>query len=856
MSRINLSAVVSRQLPEHIREDYPTFVAFVEAYYEYLQSQGVDFATIRDIDRTLESFVDQFRKELAYNLPNITQDERFLLQNVKDQYLAKGSEGSYKLLFKLLFGKEVELIYPGRSMLRASDGRWNQEISLFAKIDYGNPVEVVGKLVDIQTQTRILRVLIDRRQDIVGEVDRIVLIDPTLQVYEFFLDKKFFGNVSAGDKIRYRDEFQATILPTTQQLNVTQAGRNFRLGQVFELRSGTGTGALMKVTAVTNTGGIKYAEIIKFGIGYAANFAVSVLANNSVTSIGSATKSFSTLVQESTYSSAGVGTINASSSNATVTGSGTDFGQVGGPDVGDELWSTDSTPKVIGVIKSIASSTSLTLVDVPSQYENPISGTYTGSFTFRNVRSIGSLYAPGDVQSYTLQSNIVDRTLGFDEQGYINLADYVTHEYVDGTYAGSLLREFSLNFRNAQNNAEDPAIIEINLGALAKYPGYFETNNGFLNDSIYIQDSKYYQAFSYVLKIDERLATYSSAVKTMIHPAGMALFGEFNITNNYDLSIDLESLVKSLGFRINSEISDFSDLITFNVSKTLSDSLNTPSDNILRFNVSKPLSDFLDTPSDNILTLSTSKPLSDFLDTPSDNILTLSTSKPLSDFLDTPSDNISIQKSVLRTLEEIQFVIDSTSLNVSKPLSDSQDLLDTTLLSTSKPLSDSQSVIDTTSLNVIKSLSDSQSVIDTTSLNVIKSLSDSQSVIDASSLNVIKSLSDSQDLLDTTLLSTSKPLSDFLDTPSDNNLALSTSKPLSDSQDLLDTTLLSTSKPLSDFLDTPSDNILTLITTKYIQDTLNSQTETGYVGLNSYAGQDMFATEYSVGSRASTFTTP
>jgi hypothetical protein len=631
MSRTNLSAVVSRQLPEHIREDYPTFVAFVEAYYEYLQAQGVDFTTIRDIDRTLESFVDQFRKELAYNLPNITQDERFLLQNVKDQYLAKGSEGSYKLLFKLLFGKEVELVYPGRSMLRASDGRWNQEISLFAKVDYGDPEEVVGKLVDIQTPTRILRVLIDRRQDIIGEVDRIVLIDPTQQVYEFFLDKRFFGNVSPGDRIRYRDEFQATILPATQKISITQAGKNFRVGQVFELRSGNGTGALMKVTAVTDTGGIKYAEIIKFGIGYTADFAVSVLAANTVTSIGaSVNTSSSTLVQESTYISAGAGTITASSSSTTVTGSGTNFGQSGGPAIGDELWTTDSTPKVVGVIKSIESTTSLTLVGVPSQYENPISGTYTGSFTFRNVRSVGSLYAPGGTQSYTLESNLTDRTIGFDEQGYVNLGDYVTHEYIDGTYAGSIIREFSLNFRNAQSDAADPAIVEIDLGALVKYPGYFETNNGFLDDSIYIQDSKYYQAFSYVLKIDERLASYSSAVKTMLHPAGMALFGEFNITNNYDLSIALESLVKSLGigledsFNVNDVVTD----ITLTTSKVLSDAIDTPNDSNIRKSVSKVLDTSLDEPTD-ALTQRVSKALATTYSDFSDSV-TLSTGKLLS----------------------------------------------------------------------------------------------------------------------------------------------------------------------------------------------------------------------------------
>jgi hypothetical protein len=708
MSRTNLSAVVSRQLPEHIREDYPTFVAFVEAYYEYLQAQGVDFSTIRDIDRTLTEFVDQFKKELAYNLPNITQDERFLLQNVKDQYLAKGSEGSYKLLFKLLFGKEVELVYPGRSMLRASDGRWNQEISLFAKVDYGNAEEVVGKLVDIQTPTRILRVLIDRRQDIVGEVDRIVLIDPALQVYEFFLDKRFFGNVSAGDRIRFRDEFQATILPATQKLQITQPGKNFRVGQVFELRSGRGTGALMKVTSVTDDGGIKYAEIIKFGIGYTANFAVSLLASNSVTSVGnSVNTSSSTLVQEQTYSAAGTGNVTASSSSTTVTGSGTNFGQSGGPAVGDELWTTDTTPKVIGVIKSIASTTSLTLVGLPSQYLESISGTYTGSFAFRNIRSVGSLYAPGGDQAFTLVSNLTDRTVGFDELGYVNAGDYITSTYVDGTYAGSLLREFSLNSRNAQSNSQDPAIVQIDLGALAKYPGYFETNNGFLDDSIYIQDSKYYQVFSYVLKIDERLASYSSAVKTMLHPAGMNLFGEFNITNNYDLSVSLESLVKSLGIGLeDTQTVVDSGITNINTSKVLSDTLDTPNDSNIRKSISKALDTSLDEPTD-VLTQSVSKALSTNYSGMQDATATLVVGKAL-----------------------------STSY------SGMQDAISTRAVS--------------------------------------KALATSQAIVDS--------------------------------------------------------------------------DVIT--TTKYLTSTLSEQTEAGYVGLNPYAGEDFFAAEYSVDSRASTFTTP
>jgi hypothetical protein len=630
MSRTNLSAVVSRQLPEHIREDYPTFVAFVEAYYEYLQAQGVDFTTIRDIDRTLEEFVDQFKKELAYNLPNITQNEKFLLQNIKDHYLAKGSEASYKLLFRLLFGKEVELVYPGRSMLRASDGRWNQEVSLFAKVDYGSAEDVVGKLVDIQTATRVIRVLIDRRQDIVGEVDRIVLIDPALEVYEFFLDKRFFGNVSAGDKIRYRDEFQATILPATQKLSITQPGRNFRVGQVFELRSGTGTGALLKVTKVNPDGGIKYGELIKFGLGYTSDFAVNILASNSINSVNNSVvvPDIQSVVQKNTYTSAGAGTISASSSSLTVTGAGTNFGQIGGPAVGDELWTTNTTPKIIGVIKSIQSTTSLTLSALSSEYENSLSGSYTGSFTFRNSRNIGVPYDIGGL-AYTYQSNLSERTLGFDEQGYVNLGDYVTFEYVDGTYAGSLIREFSLNYRNAQSDPLDPAIIELDLGALVKYPGYFETNNGFLDDSIFIQDSKYYQAFSYVLKIDERLESYSSAVKTMVHPAGMALFGEFNITNNYDLSVDLESLVKSLGIGVEDLQLIVDNGVTILFSKVLSSSIDTPTDDNLRKSVSKALNTSISTPTDVASKFFTKSADTDTF-TPADGVATKNFGKRLS----------------------------------------------------------------------------------------------------------------------------------------------------------------------------------------------------------------------------------
>lgn len=582
-ARTPVQAVVKRHLPEHIREDYPTFVAFVEAYYEFLQSQGVNLSTARDIDETLDSFIGQFKKELAVNLPNTVQDERFLLRKIKDQYLSKGSEASYKLLFRLLYGKEVEIFYPGQQMLRASDGRWNQELSVFARVDFGDAEDVIGKLVDIRTETSVIKVLVDRKKQIFTDSNSVII--------EFFLDRSFFGEVKVGDIIRLGDQFQATVIPTTSRVRIVQPGKNFKVGQVFELRSGSGTSALLKVTEVTDTGGIKYCEIIKFGVNYTANFSNGLLSNNTINSRVDVAQTASTLVSDLTYESDGSGTISADPDSFIVTGSGTSFGSVGNPKIGDELWTDESPPKLVGVIKSIQNTTSLTLVDKPSIHPQSIPSVYTGSYVYRNNDSVGVPYElVENTSNFTYTSTLRSLSEGFNEQGYVNYADYVDSQFVDGTYVGSLVREFTLTFRNAQVQSDEPAIIDINLGAVARYPGYYETNNGFLDDSIVIQDSNYYQIFSYVLKIDERLSSYKSAVKTMIHPAGMALFAEFNIFNEYDLSLGVEARAISLGVNIADVVDGETDSISLTFMRPLSSSISIESDITVGFSSNKVFS--------------------------------------------------------------------------------------------------------------------------------------------------------------------------------------------------------------------------------------------------------------------------
>ena len=55
--RIAGKDIAASQLPEFVRAQFPTFVAFVEAYYEWLDTQQVDYKKLRDIDETLVDFI-------------------------------------------------------------------------------------------------------------------------------------------------------------------------------------------------------------------------------------------------------------------------------------------------------------------------------------------------------------------------------------------------------------------------------------------------------------------------------------------------------------------------------------------------------------------------------------------------------------------------------------------------------------------------------------------------------------------------------------------------------------------------------------------------------------------------------
>lgn len=132
-----LSILVRQQLPEFVRSDYDTFVAFVEAYYEWMDqsNNAVGFIksipTYLDTDTTLDDFSEYFLKQFLPLFPaDRLSNPMLLLQHAKEFYRAKGTAKAFRLLFRLLYSQDVEIFFPKNSILRASDGQWARQQSL------------------------------------------------------------------------------------------------------------------------------------------------------------------------------------------------------------------------------------------------------------------------------------------------------------------------------------------------------------------------------------------------------------------------------------------------------------------------------------------------------------------------------------------------------------------------------------------------------------------------------------------------------------------------------------------------------------------------------------------------------
>ena len=266
-----ISSFVSSQFPQFVAEDHPAFIEFIEAYYGWLDSKGNPLYEARklldnqDIDTVSDEYEEHLFSEFLSILPkNLVADRSIILKNIKQFYGAKGTEKSFKFLFRILFNSDSYLYYPRVDVLRTSDGKWVQN----------KTIRITGTNGDIR-KIRAQRV-VGATSNTTAFVERFYSIkfDGTT-AYELVLNSSSItGSFIPGENILCQyieDEKTVTVTgkisPVVTGVRIIRAGSGYSVGDSLSV-DGLGTGAIIRVSEVNTIGGIVKCIIKEYGIGY------------------------------------------------------------------------------------------------------------------------------------------------------------------------------------------------------------------------------------------------------------------------------------------------------------------------------------------------------------------------------------------------------------------------------------------------------------------------------------------------------------------------------------------------------------------------------------------------------------
>jgi hypothetical protein len=267
-----LSLLIADQLPAFIRDDHETFVALMEAYYEFMELEGGAIAVGRnlieaqDVDQTFPLFLEHFYSNFLPLIPKSTLGDRTLfLKHAKHFYRAKGTEKSFKLLFRLLFNEDVEIRYPKKNILIASGGNWAVEQSLRIIPDnvtlVGDPTgfKIIGEISNASATIARLKT-----STFFG--DTIYEIFITNVIGNFISSEGFIAQTTLADGSLVT-AFTGILDGTVNSIQIVEAGSGYSVGGSIPISGGGGTGATGRITQVS-TGQIDGWEILSGGSGF------------------------------------------------------------------------------------------------------------------------------------------------------------------------------------------------------------------------------------------------------------------------------------------------------------------------------------------------------------------------------------------------------------------------------------------------------------------------------------------------------------------------------------------------------------------------------------------------------------
>lgn len=556
---IETSIFVESQIPAFLREDAENLRLFLEAYYEYLEqtNQTLDVSknllSYQDIDKTTDEYFEFFRREILNSLPlERAADKTITAKNIRDLYLSRGSKKSFELLFRLLYNETITLQTPGDFILRASDGRWTEEVRVTSSLILSGNVE------DFEGQK-----IVGEDTEATAIVDRIEnYYRKGVQYYDLYLiniEGEFADNEVIRNSANTVTARLNGSLGPCQAVDVLSGGRGHFVGEKVNIISGrTGQGAEAQVTEISDTDSCEF-YILDGGSGYTVNSTITINQGSGsgasfiITEISN-TETINVFVD--TISTVANVDIFTDSANTLDDEYGDSPGSKEPPVASPSLQSANVDSSVggleqlsvtVGTISKIVTTSvgygyNLTLpaanvVNEDIDYLNIPDG--NGGFKGKNAK-IESRYVGGSIR----KAKVTNQGRDYRKGEVVSLSsqvvppDSVTRVLKEESLGEALLLEdgFRLLDEESASSLETPKIVDATaypqVTALQRLLGRYTDIKGFPSSEMRIQDNEYYQEFSYEIASQLFSSKYDRIVDLVCHPSGTKRFDRLNIFAN------------------------------------------------------------------------------------------------------------------------------------------------------------------------------------------------------------------------------------------------------------------------------------------------------------------------------------
>lgn len=502
-----------------------------------------ELLNFRDPDKVISNFLSKFRNELLSTLPenlNTLINKRTLLKNVKSLYKVKGTNVGHQIFFRILFGEESETIYPREQLLRVSDGKWNTSKILRAIATTGDTAKLIGRTITGQTSDATATIEnVFKFQIGADEVTEFILNEDSI-VGTFAVSEEIRGTENDDDDIFIK----ATITGLPNIPTISNDGSLYSEGDVVTLTAG-GSGSIIQVDSVgrgglteifvddagsnysigdslvftnTNTGGgaaVAVVSIVNGGIANEDSSGDRIVLEDETTSGDPYTGSV--IVQESGTGTGDITDIRISNpgSNylllptATITSTGTGAViKAYGSQIGRIL-----SLKVIEPGKGYeASPTPPTLSLLTKILFIDKTGNFSEGETVNALGADGSTTVSAIVESVNTNRNILTLSSSSGTFG--------TDVTITGLTSGAF----------ANIKVVDQATATTTVVSVLDTAGAYISQDGQVSEfTMKIQDSLYYQDFSYVIKVGRSINDWRDSFKKTMHSAGFYFQGQVNI---------------------------------------------------------------------------------------------------------------------------------------------------------------------------------------------------------------------------------------------------------------------------------------------------------------------------------------